>query len=131
VGRNVGIQILRGVKANAPTLEAGESYFTTDTFEHIIGTAGGNFLLGTPVFNGAGTRQSQSHIVKDQVTLSGGGTLVVTLSGLAAFTSATSYVVTCADTSANHSVKITQSSGTSFTITGAGGDIINYIAIGN
>jgi hypothetical protein len=130
MGRNVGLQIIRGVKANAPALEAGESYLCTDTTEILIGNAG-NQLLGLHVFNGAGTRQAACHIVRDQVTLGGGGTLVITLAGLAAFTSAASYAVACADTTANHSVRITQTSGTSFTITGTGGDVIDYIAIGN
>lgn len=130
MARNIGLQVLRGVKANAPALAAGEHYLCTDTTELLIGNTG-NKLLGLPVFNGAGTRQAACHIVKDQATLAAGGTVVVTLSGLAAFTSSASYVVACADTSANHSVRVTQTSGTSFTITGTGGDVIDYIAIGN
>jgi hypothetical protein len=131
MARNVGLQILRGVKANAPTLEAGEKYLATDTNELIIGTAGGNFLLGLPVFIAAGTRVSSAHIVADRVTLSAGGTATVTLTGLAAFTSATSYQITAVDMTANHSLLVIQSSGTSFTITGTGSNVVSFICVGN
>lgn len=131
MARNVGIQILRGVKANAPVLEVGESYFCTDTNETLIGTASGNFLLCLPVFNAAGIRSSKSHVVADKATLAAGGTVTITLVGLAAFTSATSYFVVAQDVSANHSCLVTQTNGTSFTITGTGGNVINFIAVGN
>lgn len=130
MARNVGLQILRGVKANAPTLEVGESYLTTDTNEIIIGTSGGNFLLGVPVFNAAGTRVSNPHIVSDTVTLSAGGTATVTLVGSAAFTSATSYNVVASDVTANHSLLVVKTSGTTLTFTGTGNNVINFHATG-
>jgi hypothetical protein len=129
MARNVGFQILRGVKANAPVLEAGESYLATDTNEIVIGTTGGNFVLGRPVFNAAGVRQMTAHIVADRVTLSGGAA-TVTLVGSAAFTNATSYSTVLCDSTANHSAKITQNSGSSFTIAGTGSDVIEFICIG-
>jgi hypothetical protein len=131
MARNVGLQILRGVKANVPTLEVGESYLATDTNEHIIGTTAGNFVFGLPVFNAAGTSQQSSHVIADRVTLTGGGTATVTLVGRAVFTSATSYSTVICDSSANHSAKVVQTSGSSFTITGTGGDVIEFICIGN
>ena len=131
MGRNVGLQILRGVKANVPTLEVGESYLSTDTNEVLVGTASGNHLMGIPVFNAAGTRTNLPHIVADKATLAAGGTVVITLTGSAAYTSATSYVVAAVDTTANHSVLITQTSGTSFTITGTGSNVINFICVGS
>ena len=131
MSRNIGLQVLRGVKANAPVLELGESYFATDTNEHIIGATAGNFVLGLPVFNAAGTRQQSAHVIVDRVTLTGGGTATVTLVGSAVFTSATSYSTVICDSSANHSAKVVQTSGSSFTITGTGGDVIEFICIGN
>ena len=130
MGRNVGIQILRGIKANAPTLEVGENYLATDTDEIIIGTASGNFLLGLPVFNAAGVRQSKAHIVAASATLSAGGTVTVTLVGSAIFTSAASYFVVAQDITANHSCLVTQTSGSVFTITGTGSNVINFICVG-
>jgi hypothetical protein len=120
---------MRGVKANAPILESGESYLATDTNEIIIGIPGGNFLLGLPVFNTAGTRVSNPHIVSDTVTLSAGGA-TVTLTGLAAFSSAGSYNVVALDVTANHSVLVVKTSGTTLTFTGTGTNVINFIAIG-
>jgi hypothetical protein len=130
MARNVGFQILRGVKANAPVLETGESYFATDTNEVFIGGTSGNYLLGVPVFTSAGVRSISPHIVADTTTLSSGGTITVTLTGSAAYTSATSYFVICTDDTANHSVLVTQTSGTAFTITGTGNNVVHFICIG-
>ena len=47
-GRNVGLQILRGLAANIPTLFVGELYFTTDTKSLFIGTSTGNFQISGP-----------------------------------------------------------------------------------
>jgi hypothetical protein len=53
MARNVGVQHLRGVKANIPTLEQGELYLATDEVQVYVGTASGNELIllntvGTP-----------------------------------------------------------------------------------
>lgn len=131
MARNVAMQILRGIRANMPVLLLGEYYFSTDTNEHFIGTASGNFPLGIPVFNAAGGRQQKVHIVTGKVTLPGGGAITVTLAGGAIFTSAASYISIAGDTSATHEPRIVQNSGTSLTISGTGGDVINFICIGN
>ena len=130
MARNVGVQHLRGVKANAPTLEAAEFYFATDTNEVLVGTTGGNYLLGTPVFNAAGTRQASCHIVKGTVSLVG-GTATVTLVGVAAFTSSASYTVVVTDTTNNSAVQVVQNSGTRFTLNGLTTHALNYICVGN
>lgn len=131
MGRNVGLQILRGIKVNIPTLLVGELYFCTDTHDQFIGTTSGNLRLTIPTYDATGTLLGNTHIVMGTVTLSGGGTATVTLAGAAAFTSATSYRCIVADRSAKRVPQVTQISGSSFSLSGSGGDVINYICIGN
>ena len=45
MARHLGLQILRGLLINIPTLLIGELYLATDTHGLYIGTAGGNVLL--------------------------------------------------------------------------------------
>lgn len=92
-------------------------------------TFNGN-TVAAPVYNAAGTRQNAAHIVQDTVTLVS-GTKTVTLSGSAAFTSATSYSCVAVDETAAAAVKVTQTSGTSITFTGTGTDVVRFIAVGN
>src|SRR5271170_7298102 len=54
MARNVGLQILRGIAANIPTLLLGELYYATDTEALYIGTSGGNQLI-----NSGGSTQHQ------------------------------------------------------------------------
>lgn len=115
-----------------PTLMLGEGYFCTDTFEFFVGnSSNGNCPLNNPVYNTSGTIQKKCHIVIGTATLSGGGTATITLSGSAVFTNSTSYrvVVTC--TNAKHAPQVVQTSGSQFTINGAGSDAVQFIAIGN
>ena len=104
-----------GLNMNGKFIEAGA---------HIDGTS----VPG--VFNAAGTQQTAAHIVQDTVTLVG-GTATVTLSGSAAFSSATSYSCVAIDETSAAAVKVTQTSGTSITFTGTGTDVIRFIAVGN
>lgn len=46
MARNVGIQMLRGIAANIPSLLSGEQYFATDTQKLFVGTASGNLQVG-------------------------------------------------------------------------------------
>jgi len=92
-------------------------------------TFGGN-TVAAPVYNAAGTLQNAVHVVQDTVTLVG-GTATITLTGSAAFTSATSYTCTANDQTAANPVKVTQTSGSSITFDGTGTDVIRFIAIGN
>lgn len=45
MGRNIALQILRGIQANAPALNDGEFYFATDTGNLFVGLGGGNLRL--------------------------------------------------------------------------------------
>lgn len=130
MGRNIGLQHLRGLKANMPALFLGEEYLCTDTFELFAGTASGNEPITLPVYSTTGVRQQKAHIVTGIATIGGGGSVTVTLSGAAVFINATSYVCFTECTSAKHMAQAVQNSGTSFTLNGAGGDIYNFVCIG-
>lgn len=130
MGRNVTLQIIRGVKANMPFLANGEMFWATDVLQMYAGTTSGNKLIGPlPVYNAAGTLMQGPHVVIDTVTIGSGGTTTVILTQ--GFMSATSYKTVATCTNAKHSSQITQNSGTSITFTGAGGDVYNYFCIGN
>lgn len=131
MARNFGLRILRGLKANLPSLFQGELSATTDTNELYVGTSTGNVRLTLPVYNSSGTPQTNSHIVIDKVTIPGGGMATVSLTGPAAFTSSTSYICTAVDiTAKNRSPQISQVSGSQITFTDNAGDVIQYHCIG-
>ena len=129
MARNVTFKVLRGIAANMPTLQIGELYLATDTNLLYIGTSLGNTLFTPAVYNTAGTRQFP-HIVTGSVTTTSKTVAsTVTFSGAAAFTSASSYTVLI-QSNAGH-VTLTQISGTQFSVlTGAIGDVINFMCIG-
>ncbi len=130
MARNCALQTFRGLKVNLPALLLGERAFCTDTGEEFIGTSTGNFPLTIPVFNAAGVRQLRPHVVVDSVTMTG-STQTITLSGGAAFTSATSYVAAVVTSGIKRTLTIVQNSGSSFTVSGGGsGDVLHYICIG-
>src|SRR5947207_1261792 len=91
-------------------------------------TFNGN-TVQAPIYNSSGTIQNIAHIVQDTVTLSG-GTATVTLTGSAAFSSASSYTCVAIDETGTNAIKVTQTSGSSITFTGTGTDVIRYICIG-
>lgn len=84
---------------------------------------------GFPVYNPGGTLQTAStlHAVFGTCTL--GTNCTVTLTGSAAFTSATSYGCGASDFTGANAVKIVQAAG-SLTITGTGTDVIQYNCVG-
>lgn len=87
-------------------------------------------LTAVPVtYNKSGTQQTNAHIVQDSCTL--GTDCAVTLTGASVFTNSTSYTVVCQDDTAIAACNVVQASGSAFTITGTGTDVIRYIAIGN
>lgn len=133
MARNIGQQLFRGLKSNLPTLLVGEKGYTTDTKQVWIGSATGNVLVGPfPVYDSAGTLQQNVHAVNGSVTLPAGGSATVTLSGSAAYSSATSYSVFVTDNVAKRTLNVIQNSGSSFTVSGGGtGDVIHYFCIGN
>lgn len=112
-----------------PALNVGELYLATDQNQLYIGTSLGNTLLSPSTYNPAGTRLFP-HIVQGSVTMTSKTVPVtVTLSGAAAYTSATSYMV-IVQSAAGH-VTITQVSGSSVQfLTGATGDVVNFMLIG-
>jgi hypothetical protein len=129
MARNFILQHLRGILANLPTLSLGELYLAADTTDLYGGVTAGNARLTVPCYSKAGVQKPGYHIVADQVALVG-GTATVALSGAAAFTNATSYFVVASEGTANHPMLVTRVSGTSFTITGTGTDVISFIAAG-
>lgn len=131
MSRNLTLQVLRGLKANAPTLAVAESYFCTDTKQWLTGTAGGNVVVAPfPIYNSSGTLQQNVHMVYDRITMTG-STQTITLSGSAIFTSATSYDVFVTDAQVKRTLNVVQNSGSSFTISGGGaGDVLTYLCIG-
>lgn len=84
------------------------------------------------VYTTAGVQQGgPPHIVADTATLSG-GTVTITLAGLAIFSSATSYIVTATNRSNPNALKVIKNSGSSITITSAGAtDVVDFICLGN
>lgn len=131
--RNVTLQVVRGLKANIPTLASGELYFCTDTRELFVGSSGGNVHVGLEVFSAAGVlRAVPCHIVDDTATIGSAGTVTVSLTGGAAYSSATSYICVASDISAkNRSPMINQVSGSQIIFTGNAGDVIHFYCIGN
>ncbi len=97
------------------------------------GPAGAN---GEPVYDTSGNLQSSEHTVIGTFTMpNSNGPSTVTMSGSAAFTSASSYVCTITDyTTVNAQAKLTRSSGTAFALTTMGpaakNDVIGFICIG-
>lgn len=94
-----------------------------------IPTIAGTFPAG--VYNANGTVQTATpHIVQDTATLAA-GTVTVTLTGSAVFTSATSYTCTADDDTSIAATKVLQNSGSSITIQGTGTDVVRFICVGN
>lgn len=131
MARNVKIRILRGVKANIPALNLAELYLATDEVQLYVGNTG-NALIGHPLYNTSGALQTGQRWVTGGVSLASGGTATVTLSGAAAFTSASTYRVFVMTSAAKRTLAVVKNSGTSFTISGGGtGDAVDFLCVGN
>jgi hypothetical protein len=89
-----------------------------------------NLTTVPTTYNKLGTQNTNVHIVTGQDTLAA-GTMTITLSGSAVFTSSSSYAVVATDATATNAVRVTLTSGSQFTLTGTGTDVISWIAIGN
>ena len=124
---------------------AGAAAFTTISATGQItstlasGTAPFSITSTTPVanlttvpttYNAAGTQQTAAKLVTGTATLSG-GTVTVTLSGSAVYTGAGTYQCTGTDQTAINAVRIANTNGTTFVITGTTTDVIGYICLGN
>jgi len=95
---------------------------TTDVWNETSGTM--------PNYTAAGATIGNGHGVQGTATMSG-GTVTITLTNGAVFTSASSYICLAVDTANNSAVQVTQASGSSFTITGTGTHTVNYRCTGN
>lgn len=90
-----------------------------------------NLTAGPTAYDIAGNQQAHTHVVTGQATIGMLGTAVVGLTSPASFTSSTSYVCTSQGQSSNTATKITQNSGSQFSITATINDTVSYICIGN
>ncbi len=94
---------------------------------------GTNYFTGSSgmgaVANVSGMPQSGAHWVFGSCRL--GTNCSVTLSGSAVFRSASSYVCTAVDQTSASPVRVAQTSGDAFVITGAAGDMVGYTCVGN
>jgi hypothetical protein len=88
-----------------------------------------NLTTVPATYNHSGTQQSNTHIVVDTVQLSS-GTVTVTLTVPAAFTSASTFACTGTDNTATDAVRATNLSGSSVTFKGNGSDVIGYLCVG-
>lgn len=80
-------------------------------------------------YTGAGVLVLGTHAVFGSCTL--GTNCSITLTNSAVYTSASSYVCTAADQTAANAVRVNQTSGSAFAITGTGTDVIGYSCLGN
>lgn len=125
--------------------DAANTFTGTQTFSGQIssnlatGTAAFSVSSTTPVANLHtspisylinGTQFTGGHFVTGSATLST-GSATVTLTGSAIYSSSSSYFCFGSNQTAANAVKVTYSSGSSFTITGTGSDVINFICFGN
>lgn len=82
------------------------------------------------VLTAAGAMQANPKTVKGTATLAA-GTATVTLTNGAIFSSSSSYTCAANDNTAANAVKVSYSSGSSFTLDGTGTDVVGYVCSGN
>jgi hypothetical protein len=82
------------------------------------------------LYTTAGIQLNSPKVLLGTATIGGGGTVVVNLTNIA-FTSTTSYVVLCENTTAARLPEVTHNSNIQFTLTGTAADVINFIIVGN
>lgn len=84
-------------------------------------------------YSAAGVQRMNVHIVQDTAIFVA-GTVTVTLSGSAAFSSPTSYVCSVTRSDSSHATTVVNNSGTSFTISSAGkydSDAVHFLCAGS
>ena len=97
---------------------------------YVLGRASTQYNQDFPVYNPNGTVQTSSTIHAIIGTCTLGTSCVVTLTGKAAFTSATSYSCAASDFTGINAIKVVQAAGT-ITITGIGTDVIQFLCVGS
>lgn len=93
----------------------------------------GNILANSgtvPAYQANGTIITSPHAVVGYVSLASGAA-TVTLTAPAAYTNNSSYTCTAADNTGANSVFVSQASGTSFTLSGTGTDLVRYSCMGD
>ena len=121
----------------APSGSANNDWLWADSTAHRLkmnnnngGAATVASLAEVPqVYNSSGTVQLAPHQVIGTCTL--GTNCSVSLSGSAVFTNATSYVCTAVDQTGIFAVRVNQTAGNAFAITGNATDVIGYSCAGN
>jgi hypothetical protein len=126
-----------GVAASAGTPNPLNLPTTTLAANNCLASDGGNpqQLFGlpcAPVTNHSGTAAASPHIVQDTATLSS-GTITVTLTGTAAFTSATTFTCSANDvTTPGNIVTCAQTDGSHITLAASGAsDVVVYTLTGH
>jgi hypothetical protein len=125
------VAMVEASTAGTPT--SGSDYIRADSTAHqfLYSVNGGaESKLVTPLYSTGGTLQASPHLVNGSGSLSG-GTLVVTLTGSAVFSSSSSYVCSPDDSTGINGIEVTYTSGSSFTLTGTGTDSVRYTCVGN
>ena len=121
----VGSNTAQGVTIGTPT----GSFAGAGTLNAATGVLVNNVRVDVPLYVNTGAAAGAHHMVfGTQVLTSGSAT--VSLSGSAVFVSGTSYVCTGTDQTSVSAVKITNTSGSSFTISGNSADTIGYVCVG-
>ncbi|ACR28723.1 transporter [Burkholderia glumae] len=118
-----GRLLLGGVDDGANKLQVGGS---AAVYGNLTVTGAG----AMPLYSTAGAAANAPHMVKGTATLASGAATVA-LSGAAAYTSSTSYACTATDTTAANAVRVSQTSGTSFALSGTGTDVVQFLCAGN
>jgi hypothetical protein len=90
----------------------------------------GSTRVDIPIYSHAGAQDGVNHVVQDTATLSS-GSASVTLTSPASYTSSGTYVCVANDATAANPVKIANTSGSAFVITGTSADVINYVCSGH
>lgn len=83
-----------------------------------------------PLYDTSGTLQTAHHMVTGKAALVA-GTVTITLSGKAVFTSNTSYVCSLADSTGLNLTAVSYTSGSQFVITGVLADQVSFVCVGN
>ncbi|WP_302074307.1 hypothetical protein [Burkholderia glumae] len=118
-----GRLLLGGVDDGANKLQVGGS---AAVYGNLTVTGAG----AMPLYSTAGAAANAPHMVKGTATLAS-GSATVALSDAAAYTSSTSYACTATDTTAANAVRVSQTSGTSFALSGTGTDVVQFLCAGN